>query len=203
MISSILADKKLVIAENTNSTWYNLALGAKSYLFLPAQNSREVFLTIKGDKTISGLRDRDYLRDDEIVAIKKKFPNLRILKYYTFENYLYHPDNLAELLKERFNRAAYIVEITRQKNKNILNIIDSIAVARQSYAEFKEDGIADDKNRELFIEGLKSDDFNSFYPFYNMKNYFERTILSKYNLHIKDLVTTSWFRTEIEAVLNR
>ena len=43
IISSVLADKKLVIAENTNSTWYNLALGAKSYLFLPAQNNREVF----------------------------------------------------------------------------------------------------------------------------------------------------------------
>ena len=45
IISSVLADKKLVVAENKNSALFNLALGEKSYLFLPANNNREVFLT--------------------------------------------------------------------------------------------------------------------------------------------------------------
>ena len=124
------------------------------------------------------------------------------MNYYAFENYLYHPENLAEILKEQFDKQSYIAEITRQKNRNILNIIGSIAVARQSYAEFKENAIEDDKDMDVFIERLKSDDFNSFYPFFNMKNYFERTSLSKYNLHTKDLVTTHWFKTQIEKILN-
>jgi hypothetical protein len=200
IIASILADKKLVVAENKNSALYNLALGEKSYLFLPANNNREVFLTVKEDKSKSGLRDRDYLRDDEIAAIKKKFPNLKILNYYTFENYLYHPDNIAEAVKEDFDKEIYIREITRQKNQHIHSIISKIAVARQSYVEFKE-GIENDGVLEVFIEGLKSNDFDAFYPYYNMKEHFERTMLSKYNLQSKNLVITDWFKNQIEAIL--
>ena len=200
LIASILADKKLVITENKNSALYNLALGEKSYLFLPANNNREVFLTIKDDKSKIGLRDKDYLRDDEIAAIKEKFPNLKILEYYTFENYLYHPDNIAEIIKEGFDRAAYIEEITGQKNQHILGIISKIAPARQTYVEFKE-GIKNDEKLEVFIEGLKSNDFDTFYPYYNMKDYFDRTILSKYHLQSKATVTTNWFKTKIEAIL--
>jgi len=200
VISAILADKKLVVAENKNSALYNLALGEKSYLFLPANNSREVFLTIKDDKSKIGLRDRDYLRNNEISAIKEKFSNLKILNYYTFENYLYHPENIAEAVKEGFNKEQYIEEITRQKEQHILTILSKIALARQTYIEFKE-GIKNDENLEVFIEALKSNDLETFYPYYNMKEYFDKTILSKYNMHSKDLVTTNWFKNQIEIIL--
>lgn len=200
IISSILADKKLVVAENTNSKWYNLALGEKNYLFLPAQNNREVFLTIKGDKKKLGLRDRDFLRDDEIASVREIFPNMKILRYYSVENYLYHPDNLCELLNVNFDKAAYIEDITKQKNKRCSTIIGKIAVARQSYVEFKE-GVKNDENIDGIIEQLESDNFEVFYPCLNMKDYFNRGMLGKYNLAMKYLVTTGWFKTQIERVL--
>jgi hypothetical protein len=44
-----------------------------------------------------GLRERaDYLRKDEIEKIKSLLPNPKV-SIYTFENYIYHPDNIAEL----------------------------------------------------------------------------------------------------------
>ncbi len=200
IISLILAEKKLVVAENKNSALYNLALGEKSYLFLPAQNNREVFLTIKNDEFKIGLRDRDYLREDEILKIQKQFPNLKVLQYYTFENYLYHPDNLSEVLGEKFDREAYVAEIVKQKNSSLLNIIGKIAVARQTYVEFKE-GIKNDDAIEVFIDALQSDELEVFYPYFNMKDYFEKGILTEYQLQSKTLVKTVWFKKQIESVL--
>lgn len=199
-IASILTDKKLVAAENKNSALFNLALGARSYLFLPANNNREVFLTIRDQPNMLGLRDRDYLRDDEREAIMQKFPNLKILHYYTFENYIYHPNNLSSLVWPSFNRSDYVADITQQKNARREAIIDSLAEARQTYVEFKE-GIKDDKDRTMIIAALKSDDFETFYPYFNMKTHYDKSYLSQFSYEQKDLVQTDWFRENILAVL--
>jgi hypothetical protein len=199
IISAILTDKKLVVTENKNSTWYNLALGAKSYLFLPAQNSREVFLTIKGDPNMVGLRDRDFFRDDEIAQITAKYPRLKLLKYYTFENYLFHPDNLAEVITD-FDKAAYIAAITKQKNEQLLNIVGKIAVARQTYIEFKE-GIVNDGQIETISASLASNEFEHFYRLFNMKDNFKKDYLAPYHLQTRQLVVTQWFKTAIDKVL--
>lgn len=50
-------------------------------------------------------------------------PNLRILHYYAFENYIYHLDNIAELGLEGFNRENYIKDITEQKNQKLHTIL--------------------------------------------------------------------------------
>jgi AAA15 family ATPase/GTPase len=199
IIAAILADKKLVVTENKNSALYNLALGEKSYLFLPANNNREVFLTIKGQNHLTGLRDRDFLRDDEITAIEKEFPNYKILRYYTFENYLYHPENLKELLGAAIDLEAYRQKITEQKNQHLLEIIGGIGTARTTYVEFKE-GIKNDGIITSHIAALERNDFETFYPFFNMKN-FDKSILNKHTYQQKDLVSTNWFRQQIESVL--
>lgn len=124
------------MVENQNDEYFNEALGEQGYLFLPATNNREVFLTVKGDSKKFGLRDRDYLRSDEIKKIKKEHPKYKILDLYTFENYLYHPDNLAELDLPGFDLAAYKAEITEQKEEKLLNIVAEIGVARGHYVEF-------------------------------------------------------------------
>src|ERR1700733_5153867 len=125
-IASILKGYKLVVVENQNDQYFNAALGQDGYLFLPANNNREVFLTVKSDKDKLGLRDRDYLRDDEIKKIKSKLPNQKILNLYTFENYIYHPSNIAELNINDYNQQEYISEITRQKNEKLLSIVAEI-----------------------------------------------------------------------------
>lgn len=201
-LQNILQGYKLVVVENQNDKHYNLALNEKGYFFLPAMNSREVFLTIKADQTKLGLRDRDYFMEDEIVAIQKKFPNLRILHYYAFENYIYHPDNIAELNPTGFDRLAYIADITRQKNEKLNRILLSIATSRQTYVEFK-DAIKNTEKMEPILEALESDDFETFYPYFSMKTYYSRSslqlILNDYT--IIDLVKTNWFRQKIEELL--
>lgn len=136
-LQNILHGYKPVVVENQNDKHYNLALNGSGYFFLPAKDSREVFLTIKADHSKLGIRDRDYFRDDEIAAIQKKYPNLRILHYYAFENYIYHPDNIAALRLDGFDKTLYIGDITEQKNRKLHAILLSLATSRQTYIEFK------------------------------------------------------------------
>jgi len=195
-ISSILKGYKLVIVENTNDEHFNNALGQDGYLFLPANNNREVFLTVKSDKDKLGLRDRDYLREDEISKIQTKMPNLKILQLSTFENYIYHPDNIAELGSAGFNRDEYITDIIQYKNKKLLDIVGEIGTSRTHYIEFK-DCIKNDENIQPIIEALKSDSFDEFYQYFNMKKHFNKKSIAKFNLSVNDLAKTYWFKQTI------
>ncbi|MVT09591.1 AAA family ATPase [Chitinophaga tropicalis] len=201
-LQNILRDYKLVVVENQNAAHYNLALSGKKYLFLPEKDSRDVFLNVKGDASKLGIRDRDYIMDDEITRIQTKYPNLRILRYYAFENYIYHPDNIAELDLIVFNKQEYIKEITDQKNQKLLAIVSGIEVARQGYSDFK-DGVQKNKSIEPILQALGSDEFETFYPFFSMKTYYSRTYLQPIlnKVAISDLVKTNWFRDKIEDLL--
>lgn len=204
MIASILKGYKLVIVENKNDEHFNAALGQDGYLFLPANNNREVFLTVKEDKDKLGLRDKDYLRTDEIEKIKAKLPNLKILSLYTFENYIYHPENIAELDFEGFNKEDYATEITRQKNEKLIDIASEIGTSRSHYIEFKDDtaGITNDGKIKPITDALKSNDFDVFYPYFNMKKHFIKTYLNQFSYTLSDLSKTNWFKNEILKTLN-
>ena len=201
-ITNILKNYKLVVVENKNDQYYNAALGDKGYLFLPANNNREVFLTIKNDKDKIGLRDRDYLRDDEIIAINSNYSNLKILPFYTFENLIYHPDNIDELKMEGFIKENYMEEIVKQKNEKLLEIIGEVGTSRSHYIEFK-DGIKNDENIKPIIDSLKSNNLSDFYKFFNMKKHFNRTYMSQINIRPIDLVKTKWFEKIIIETLKR
>lgn len=200
-IRNILKGYKLVTVENQNDQYYNIALGEKGFLFLPANNNREVFLTIKADNKMLGLRDRDYLKPEEITAIRQKYPNLKILQYYAFENYIYHPDNIEELQWKGYSKTDYIQQIIQQKNDRLFAIVDEIATARQTYIEFK-DAIKNDDNRDPIIKSLRSNDLEEFYSYFNMKKHYNKIYLQQFNYQVKDLVKTNWFKQRIEDLLN-
>jgi len=200
-IASILKGYKLIVVENKNDEHFNSALGQEGYLFLPANNNREVFLTVKGDKEKIGLRDRDYLRDDELVQLKNNVPNLKILKLSTFENYIYHPDNLSELGLNEFNRQEYIMEILRQKRLKLIEIVAEMGTSRSHYIEFK-DCLKNDGNLKPITDSLESDLFEDYYPYFNMKKHFNKKYLTKFNYNISDLAKTNWFKGQILDVLN-
>ncbi|MGI8637753.1 MAG: AAA family ATPase, partial [Segetibacter sp.] len=199
-IASILKGYKLVIAENKNAEHFNAALGAEGFLFLPANNNREVFLTVKSDNDKLGLRDRDYLRTDEIHQIAAKMSKLKILRLYTFENYIYHPANISEF-KPDFDTDDYVKNIIQQKKDRLIAIIAEIGTSRQHYIEFK-DCIKDDGNLKPITDALQSDEFDIFYPFFNMKKHYSKTYLSALNLSTSDLSQTQWFKSQISTVLN-
>ncbi|MEO6232748.1 MAG: AAA family ATPase [Ferruginibacter sp.] len=200
-IATILKGYKLVVVENKNDEYFNAALGQEGYLFLPANNNREVFLTIKRDKDKTGLRDRDYLRSDEIDKIRTQLPNLKILPLSNFENYIYHPNNIAELGFEGFNIDEYLNEIIKQKNEKLIEIVSEIGTSRTHYIEFK-DCIKDDGNLKPITDALKSNSFEEFYPLFNMKKHFNKKCLTKYKYNLSDLSKTEWFRSQILNVLN-
>lgn len=201
-IASILKDYKLVVVvENTNAQYFNAALGHDKFLFLPANNNREVFLTVKNDAEKLGLRDRDYLRIDEIKNIKVKMKNLKILSLYTFENYIYHPDNLEELNLKGFNKEDYIFEITNQKNEKLIDIVGEIGTSRNHYIEFK-DCIKDDGNIKPITEDLQSNIFDTFYVYFNMKKHFNKKYLTQFKYSVNDLTKTIWFKREILKVVH-
>ncbi|MCC2666225.1 MAG: hypothetical protein K0R24_197 [Gammaproteobacteria bacterium] len=199
-ITSILKGYKLVVVENQNDEYFNAALGQEGYLFLPANNNREVFLTLKSDKDKLGLRDRDYLRTDEIEKIKLKLPHLKILSFSTFENYIYHPDNIAELKLSHFDKNAYLAEIIKQKKAKLIEIVSEIGTSRNHYIEFK-DCIVNDGNLKPITDLLESDRFEDFYPYFSMKKYFNKKYLAQFNCSLIKLSKTSWFKNEILKII--
>ena len=197
-IFKLFDNKKIVLCENQNDEFYNL-LGLKDRLFVGIKNKNDVFLYVKRDARYYGLIDRDFLTDKEVKKAQKKYSKLRILQYYCFENYLYHPDNLQELTPD-FDKSAYVREIVDQKNDRKLKLIAKIDKIRQSYAMLRtEDKIRED-NFDMIIDALDSDHLETFYPFFSMKE-FNKASIASYQWKKEQLVTTSWFGQKIAEIL--
>lgn len=198
ILSQLFSDRKIIFCENKNDEYYNL-MGLEKTLFVGVKDSRDVFLHSKNDKTKFSLRDRDFLTDGEIRMIQEKYPNHRILKYYDFENYLYHPENIASLGLSGFDKEQYQAEILRQKKAKIHYILPKVESARKTYEEFKTD--LKPESTDSIVDDFVSDNFERFYKFFDMKEQFNRSFLSPFNLKIKDLSNTQWFKTQIEKII--
>ncbi|MGM9507113.1 AAA family ATPase [Larkinella sp. GY13] len=201
ILFELMLGKRLVVCENQNDEYYNLLVLPET-VFVGVKDARDVFMHIKRDARYHSIRDRDFLSDSEIERIGKSYPNHHILRYYDFENYLYHPDNLAEVNPAGFSREEYILEIIRQKNERKYHIIATLHSSRQTYEEFKTDEKLKDKSIDFIIDDFKSDEFERFYKYFDMKVQFNRAILTAFNLDKKRLVQTSWFRQQIEKILH-
>jgi predicted ATPase len=196
----LFRDKRIFICENRNDQYYNL-LGFEDTLFVGVHNSNAVFIKIKREPGYYGVRDRDFLTDGEIATIESRFPNYRVLRYYAFENYLYHPDNLAELNLPGYDKDAYTAEIRLQKNEQLIDyIIPNIQKSRDNYEELKEAGVKE-KDILTITRSLQSDDFETFYRFYDMKSRFNKKMIESLNIAQDRLVRTDWFRGRIKDAI--
>jgi predicted ATPase len=203
-LSKILGNRKIVLCENKNYEWYSL-MGLDDFIFTDVQNSNSVFLKIKRDKTLVGLRDRDFLTDNEIQELTTKFTNYKILRYYCFENYLYHPENIAQLNLSNFDKESYQNEITAIKNAQRHALVIKISGVHKGYEEFKAGGIKEDTDIGHLSKCLESDDFETFFPFFSFKDYCG-SLIHQYKIDKKEvkaqLVQTDWFISRIKDVLN-
>ena len=202
MLFDILKGKRIVACENQNDEYFNL-LQIKDTVFVGMKDSRDVFLNIKRDTRYHSLRDRDFLSDTEIDRIKAAYPNHHILHYYDFENYLYHPDNLEQLGIKEFDKQKYIETIILQKNERIHYILPTLISSRQNYEEFKTDAKLKDKTTDNIVDDFKSNDFERFYKYFDMKKQFNKSFLAALNLSKEKLVQTSWFKKQIENILDK
>lgn len=166
-------------------------------------STNAVFIKMKTQLNIFGLRDRDFLTDSEIIRIKKKYPNYHILTYYCIENYLYHPDNIEELDLQNFNKEEYIAEIIKQKSEKKNLIISNYKNARKSYQEFQieHEKLQDKSNEHEIIKYLESDEIDVFFKAFSMKDYFNRRIIEKYQLKSTELAKNVWFKQRIFRIL--
>lgn len=202
MSRKALSLEKIIVCENKNATLLN-SLGLENINFFPEKNSNSVFIKVSVDLDLLGLRDRDYLLDSEIKKLKAKYTNYYILDYYCFENYIYHPKNLAELRLDGFDEEIYTQDIISQKNKIKDHIISIYKNARKSYQEFKIDGdkIYDKTNENDIISYLNSNDIEIFFKAFSMKDFYKKNIIEKYQLKQNELIETKWFKKKITKVL--
>jgi predicted ATP-binding protein involved in virulence len=200
LLATIFSGKQLVICENQNDKYFN-SLGLKNKIFVGVADSASVFIQVKGNVNLFGLRDRDFLTNYEIDRIEKRYPHYHILRFYNFENYIYHPDNLAELVPN-FDVTAYKNAIIHQKNEKADYIISDFKRARTTYLELKEDKIEDSKDGvNTIITDLRSDNFDRFYRYFDMKNQFNKKGIEHLNLSKEALVSTAWFKDKMKEIL--
>lgn len=192
-ILQLFAGKQIILCENKNDEYYNL-LGLENKLFVGVTDKNQVYLETKKNPHYYGLLDRDYLTETEVARIRQRLPNLFVLDYYSFESYLYHPANLQEV-NPAFDGEGWKTELRRQKAELYDNILLGLKQAR-SYLVLKTEQI-EDKDLKAIITALKSDDFEEFYPYLDLKSKVNRAFLAKYNLAEHRLVRTNWFRTAI------
>jgi len=202
IIKGTMTSDRTVVCENKNSAILN-SLKLRSLLFYPEKDSASVYMQIKTRPHVFGLRDRDYLLDDEVKKIRKVFPNYYILDYYCFENYLFHPDNIECLKLEGFSKADYIQDIKSQKNTIRSILISNFKKARDSYQEFRieSERIRMKDKEEEIITNLESDNLEVFFKSFSMKDHYDKKMLAKYKLQQKELSSTPWFKEKISKIL--
>jgi predicted nucleic acid-binding protein len=194
-------EKIIIYCENQNSIFFN-NLNFKNIHFIAENNSNSVFIKVVANQIHFGVRDRDYLTDNEIKKLQDSYSNYIILEYYCFENYLYHPDNIEELNKEEFDKKLYIEELIKQKNFKYDSILIKLKNSRNGYQEFK---VPDNKFREsdeIICKYLKSDDIEEFLKSFSLKTEFDKTMISKLQLKQEELSSTEWFRKKMENLLS-
>ena len=200
-LAYLFKDRKKVFCENQNAPFYN-SLNINDLIFLKDVDKTSIFLNIEQrEDSYFGLMDRDYLSDEERNRIMARFPNLKILQYYCFENYLWHPDNLVSLGVD-FDYNSYVQKITNEKNKDLEKIIYRLRDSRLSYTFFRQEkkyGFQD-KQPDNVINLLKSNDFETFYKVFKMKD--KGDLLPVRNLKPENLVKTDWFKHQIKVLFD-
>jgi len=201
--SGKISEDKLIYCENKNSMLLN-NLGLKNVSFISERDAHGVFTQTKTRVGKFGLRDRDFLLDSEILRLRQRYPNYYILKYYCFENLLYHPKNILELGINNLNISDYQNELIKQKNEKKDVIISIFKIARNSYLELKIDSekIKDKANEDQIIEYLKSDDIEVFFKAFSVKDYFNKELISKYGIKASELASTEWFKRQITETID-
>jgi predicted ATPase len=200
MALELLPQKRLMLCENQDDELYN-AVGLTDTLFIGRRDKNAVVVEMRANDRYFGLIDRDYLSDDEIAWIRARDRRLFLLGYYAIENYLYHPANLAQVVPG-FDVAGYEEEIRRQKKQARDAILLGLQKTREGYELIKT--LERDRKRtaeESIAQALASDDFETFYPFFDMKTKFDKPMLAQHQLSPNRLARTQWMRAQLEQRL--
>lgn len=216
ILPHLFKDRKIVFVENEDRKYY-ASLNIDTILFVPEKNRDSVFFKAKSGQ-FNGLIDRDFLTDNDIAIIEDEYPNLKVLRLYCVENYLFHPENLEEFFaneKREFDKSQYIQRITEEKDRKYKELLIKVATIRQGYPFFKETGMekspykkrftpdADNfQQTTLITEYLESNDIDIYLKSFSLKDYC-KSLPERQNLNPYELSKTTWFKNRIEEVLKK
>ena len=197
----VFPNKTLVLCENKDAPLYN-AIDLPDFLFVASRNKNAVGLQIRANDELRGLIDRDYIGSEELETLRREHPRLFVLGYYSIESYLLHPQNLAEASPSGFDEAEYrrlIGECMAAVRDRLLMTLER---SRNSYEILKAlpKETKDRAMREI-AEATASEDFETFYPFLDMKTQRPGDYLAPLNQQPLDLARTAWMRHAIAEVL--
>lgn len=202
-LGNLLAERRFVFCEGEDTYKYN-SLQLPNVLFASNRyNKFQVFVRARDTKT-EGIIDRDYLTNAEVEEFEGIFPFIHILRYYSIENYLYHPDNLAEVAGSSFDKADYIQQLLTIKNRIKEDLVFGIQKARESYPFDKE--LQGDRRKQYSKDAqhirdlLNSDDFETFYKVFPAKDY-GKELPQRANRNQLELSRTHWFKEQIAQLL--
>ncbi|HAE66827.1 MAG TPA: hypothetical protein DCG77_06390 [Sphingobacterium sp.] len=207
-----IKEVKRIHCEGNNAIEFE-TLKINGFEFRSLVDCRQVFMQASQQPNTNVLRDRDYLVESEVLILKNRYPNMVILDYYCYENYLYHPDNLNEAILN-FNKIGYIDDLLEQKNSKKLNIALDLKGSRNGYPEFTQGKYSIKKSKdaeEYIIQKLSSNEFEDYYPLIDMagkkdngnQKSYSKKFLNDYNFSKDDLIGTKWFRGRISELLSR
>ena len=203
LLWSLFAGKDIWFCENKNSTLLN-TLQIKEKVFVPAHDKTSVLLFAK-ENNLHWIIDRDYLTDSEKTEIEKVFP-VKVLDYYCFENYLYHPDNLEEYYAKKwkkFDKEKYTQDLIKEKNNEKEEIkISKIKNSRDGYYFFRkqhENKIERHADIEI-AKVLDSDNLESFLKVFTLKD-FATWLLARQNINPKELTNTNRMKSKFISIV--
>lgn len=213
-LSSLFEKMTIYFVENKDRDYY-ATVGIPKSVFVPDNNRNNVYHKVR-TSDMKGIVDRDFLSNDDIKNIRKQYPSLYILHYYSIENYLYHPDNLEEYNQNKgreFDKNKYIKDLIKAKNEIKDTLSLHIPLSRTSYPYFGEPHFNGNPLQKRFRnEGenieqsksvqkyLNSNTFETFYKSLPMKTYCTH-LQQRQNIPKSDLVKTKWFKNHIEKLL--
>jgi len=214
LLPTLFQGKRIVFVENTDAILYN-SLGLSKDVFVSANDRNSVFHKVVSSE-FHGVVDRDFLTDEEIPMILKAYPRLHILRMYSIENYLYHPDNLVEhFISEgkEFDRKEYVEALVKEKNAVKGRIVIDIKSSRTGYPYFKEEKFNSRSEQRRFVNReenitaseeiaryLDSDELDTFYKVLPMKTYC-KGMPQRQNIDRVKLTRTEWFKNRLAKVL--
>ena len=215
ILSRIFEGMNIFFVENKDDQYFN-NLGLKHTIFVPEKDKNSVYHKTRTSE-FKGVIDRDFLTDEEVLELEKDYPNMKILRYYSLENYLFHPKNLKEYYAKNnqpFSIKDYTQQLLIAKNAIKDRLILNLKATRMSYPFYKEAGQEKNKNKKWFtnhsentessasiVQLLNSKKLEDFYKVLPIKNHATQ-IPQRQNIQFSDLTKTEWFKEQIEKIIS-
>jgi predicted ATPase len=200
-LSRLFSGRKIIACEGKDDALYNAACDDNSRLFIPAGNAEQVFAMVQANPNLWGIRDRDFLLQTEIDLLRQRYPQYRILPFYSIENVLFHPENIASLGIAGFDAGVWRDAIRAAKDARPLR---ELKHARgkikelRSLPEFQKMRAWETDPKELY-EAYESPEFDTYYPVVPMKE-MPRTYLAPFGLSEGMLARAPWMIRKVKEI---